>query len=873
MANEIDSRIQTDAKDFQGLVQAFFEFSQHNYSDVWNDFNRSQFMTLIAELIAYEGDLLTYFADKQTSENFLTTAQLRQSIIDIGKMLDYTLRSPEPSTGEITLTLDTGVFSYGTPIPAGFRVSNGDLVFETTVETNVTPASPTVTIPVIEGETFRQTVIGQGALGQSDGKPNQEFILERKNVILSNNLASVGSDISVLVDNVAFSPVFNIVTAQSTSKVYVISTDDANRTKLRFGNGVFGAIPALGATVEATYRALLNERENNSYGNVNANTVTTLVDTLPGITAVNNSIKFSGGRPAETIEEARANIPKSLKAGDRAVSNEDFETLANSIPGVAKAVALKGRSDLDVDLYLAPEGGGNPSQALKNSAVVFFESRKMIRTQVFPRDPIYQPVQLNLRVQAAANNRNIDIKNAIDSALLALFDFDNMAFGQGVFLKSTGGSDLFDINETIESVNGIDKIKYNKIALKPFIYNKKFTNTGTPTLLEECCSIRNNAERREREVVMKSTTEFLLKTKEFGFSTSLNDTRLEDNLKTFLLDSGATTSVSSGFLVDSSQFWITNQYQYQTLIDSAGTHFKILSNTNDTLAVSGTPAAGDYQIVRRLAGYYVTPNTNRTDTFLILDNDATSVSVAVGLSEVSVIGDPYEIYRYETNKFDSEAYEGTSTGVSSSTSFSDTTTIGDGDDVYNDMYVIFQEGPAANLPVKVTDFVSVTGTFTHQSLGVGIQPNVGDRYVVSPAFYLGKAVAVKSTPAPTTTVFSAVGIGAEGNDFYNNWVVKFTSGALSGQIRKVIDYDDSGADTLTTHSFANPPATGDIFQLAKEYQADDQSITFAVLSSNAGISDVYLFQTSGLVDDITPRENQILTLDPSDLTITVVGGS
>lgn len=872
----LNSQIQTDARDFEALTQAFFEYARNNFSDIWNDENEDQFMRLIAELIAYEGDLLMFYLDRQTMENFLATARLRQSVIDICKMLDYHLSSGVPSSGQITLTIDNTLFDYLTPIPAGFRVGNGVLTFETTKETLVPLNATSVILDVIEGETKRETLLVDGALGISDGTGYQRFTLDQRNVILSSNLVDLQNSLTVTVGGASYSPVFNIVTSQSSEKVFVVETNDKDETTLVFGNGIFGLIPPSGAAIEATYRFLLDSRIENTFGNVNAGTITTLIDTITGVVEVTNASAMTGGRDKESIEEARVNAPLSLKAGDRAVSDSDYKILAELYPGVAKATALKSAIDpLDVDLYVAPDGGGLPSQTLKNGLIVYFQPRKMMRTKVFVRDPIYQDISLSLRVQIEPNNRNSDIQTAINAALTELFDFDNMQFGRGVFLKTTGGLDVYDLNETIEGIDGIATVKYNKVTLKPVAYGKKFNNTGTPEFFAGGAKIRKNSYRREFEAAMQSPTEFLLKSKEFGTSTSLNDTRLEDNLKTFLLDDGSSTSVAALTLVDENQFWENNAYSGQTLIDSAGNHFLISSNDADTLTLSvGTPTAGSYQIVRRLVGQFLNPNSERTSVFKIISNDANSVSVASGLSEGAVIGDNYEIYRYETNKYHALAHEGTETsGSATATQFVDSSTIGDGDDFYNDMYVIFQDGPAANIPVKVLDFVSATGLFTVQTLGLGNSPLITNRYVVAPAYRVGLKTTVSSSPSPTTTQFSGNAIGGEGNDFFNDYTVYFLTGTLEGQARKVTDYDDLSNDTLTTPAFSAAPVPGTEFQLVREYQLDDKSATFGLVSTNVGVGDVYLWQMSDLVGDLTPKSNQILQLNPEDLELIVVGGS
>ena len=73
-------------------------------------------------------------------------------------------------------------------------------------------------------------------------------------------------------------------------------------------------------------------------------------------------------------------------------------------------------------------------------------------------------------------------------------------------------------------------------------------------------------------------------------------------------EDGTSTSVGAGSLTDSSKNWIADQWTYYTLKSSAGVSYAILGNTSTALSfsgASGTPAAGDYQILA--------PNTTFND--------------------------------------------------------------------------------------------------------------------------------------------------------------------------------------------------------------------------------------------------------------------
>jgi hypothetical protein len=71
------------------------------------------------------------------------------------------------------------------------------------------------------------------------------------------------------------------------------------------------------------------------------------------------------------------------------------------------------------------------------------------------------------------------------------------------------------------------------------------------------------------------------------------------------LFSGSSSSVGAGFLEDTDQGWFTNECIGLTLVDSGANEFTVISNTSDTLTVSGTPAAGDYTLRDDDPGYAI----------------------------------------------------------------------------------------------------------------------------------------------------------------------------------------------------------------------------------------------------------------------------
>jgi len=891
----LNSEVNLSTRDFQGLRQAFFEYSQANFSDIWSDYNEGSFAAAIAEIVAYLGDNLHFYIDRQTQDNFLSTTKDRQAAIELAALINYFPGNPSPATGEITLSLDVGTFDYGTPLLKGFQVSNGNgIIFETNDSESILFNTANITLDVTEGETIAETTSGIGPLAIGSGSPFQSYTLSRKNVILSRTIAEINdnSELVVTVDGDLYDVTTTLSTAQSTDKVYTSRTSDSDETVITFGNGEFGVIPGDGSVIHATYRVLADEdqRALQNNGNLNIDTVIQLISSRTGVLAVSNDSPMTGGGPKESLEEIKINAPASLSALNRAVSLMDHSILAKTVTGVAKALARAGEGNFDVVIHVAPDGGGFPSTTLKNSVVAFFDDKKMAKTTIFAKDPIYQPVQISLKVFVEDTSKQSEVVIAITSAVNDLFDFDNMEFGRPVLLKSTGfDSDLFDFNEYLESVAGISKVKINKFTLKPAMYELLDSNAGTAHLSSRGTVIRNPARNYEYKIFMHTDTDYILQKGIIGNSATLNDTTITDPNLDLTLESGTSTDAGSTFLQDSNQYFQPNVFAGQTLIDSAGTFFLIASNTQDTITVTaGTPADGAYEVVERLVGYKLNPNTLRSDVFNIVANTGSSVSVASGLGAVTSAGDEYRIYRPETNQFGTNPLANTApatTGTITSYTYGSGTlnSVTDSalagvyaDDAFNGYQYILTDGNGQYEVTTVLDYTGVSGIFT---LGgpssITTEPSASDAYICSPKYIMGSDSAVNTSlfPATSTEFESSLLIG-KGDDYYNGSVVKFLTGSNEGIVRRVNDYV-SATGHFTVDGLPNAPSHDDEFEVSFNYEDDAETIVFStVIDSNGENGDEFHFNVSELVGDLIPSDIQILQIDTdTDLVINAIGGT
>ncbi len=140
------------------------------------------------------------------------------------------------------------------------------------------------------------------------------------------------------------------------------------------------ALPAAGREIRAWYR-----RGGGSSGNTAPNTIDTLKDPIPRV-RVTNPAEATGGRNGETIENALIRGPQEIRTRDRAVTADDFETLAlQQSGGVARAKALARAAQWSyaapgaVEVLLVPTvpGSGEPGSRLSLERLLSVQSEAL----------------------------------------------------------------------------------------------------------------------------------------------------------------------------------------------------------------------------------------------------------------------------------------------------------------------------------------------------------------------------------------------------------------------------------------------------------------------------------------------------------------
>jgi predicted phage baseplate assembly protein len=297
-------------------------------------------------------------------------------------------------------------------------------------------------------------------LGTSDGSPNQRFPLAHTGLILRPIAAAqqTSRDIVLLTQLGATIVAWNLQETLAFSRAaqndYTVEIDENDEATVIFGDGSFGAIPPNGAQIQATYRV-----GGGAGGNTPANTIQTIVG-APQLALlgaqVTNSDPSTGGDDREDIQQAVQHAPAVFRSLKRAVTGADYEALAMSFKGVGK-VQARATGWNTVTLYVAPEGGGKVSDVLEANLKAYFEDKRMLSQVIEIADVDYVPIYVTAEIGVESYYIRSEVQTNVQQAAAALLAFDNVSFGQTIYL-----SNFYQASETIPGVLYVNVTEFRR---------------------------------------------------------------------------------------------------------------------------------------------------------------------------------------------------------------------------------------------------------------------------------------------------------------------------------------------------------------------------------------------------------------------------
>lgn len=421
---------------------------KETYPTLWNDDYEDSAGVMIVEIFGYVFDLLLFYLDRQAQETYLSTAQERQNVINICKLIGYTVSGASAATVTLQFSLEAANATDVT-IPSGAQIeTKGGLIFELDSD-----------VVISAGETSAQGAATQREskteyLGTSDGSASQKYTLEQ---------TGIAQITEIRVDGQAWTVVDSMLEEDSVSQCCEVELGSNGRAIITFGDGENGVIPESGSDIEVDYRIT-----DGANGNVLAGTITNMRSVAVDangervIVNVTNTEAATGGADPESLARIKSWAPKHFVTQGRCVTQEDYETMAmafsdSSTGRIAKCKAIVTEQTGDanvVTLYVlsyGTDGITTASSALKAALKEYLSEYAMLTTWIEVADGSTKSVDITGAVALLSGFREADVKPSVEAVLTELLDAEIRDMGQTLRIS--------DIYGALENVAGVDYVE------------------------------------------------------------------------------------------------------------------------------------------------------------------------------------------------------------------------------------------------------------------------------------------------------------------------------------------------------------------------------------------------------------------------------
>ena len=169
--------------DFETLRRTMVAYLRENYPDDFNDFVESSEYVALIDLIAYIAQALSFRVDLNARENFLETAERRNSVLRLARLINYNAKRNLSATG--LLKVDAISTTQDVSDSTGTNLSNSNIIWNDSANSNYR-------------EQFTSILNAANQTGQLFGNPRE-----------SGSIAGITTDVYTLSSNQIDLPIYS----------------------------------------------------------------------------------------------------------------------------------------------------------------------------------------------------------------------------------------------------------------------------------------------------------------------------------------------------------------------------------------------------------------------------------------------------------------------------------------------------------------------------------------------------------------------------------------------------------------------------------------------------------------------------------------
>ena len=449
--------------DFGEYKEALLDYVKAVYPDDYNNFYQSDFGIFMTELFSYLAATLSLKADFLANESYIDTVQTRENLTKILGILGVKIRGPVASKCTAVVKNDAGVAVSNSDqltitnanrkvaVTSGRDSTNVSFTLFKTEPTNggISQLLDTITGDLIldastyysdSTNQFSGLVLVEGEYKSISGRFPAT---QDPKTVLINDPSVIEGSIVVSAEDGVFSEIQSLALAKDGNDLVFEKRYNSDfSVNILFGDGVRGKNPTASTAYSIFYRTGGGDRGDIIDGTISQAISADLTGSSVSVT-IQSTSKATGGQNVETVEHAKKYAPYFFKTQYRAVTGEDYTTIANSyitsVGSVGKAIAVNrqnGAAGNMIDIYTLLKSSENQFERanldFKSKMLGYMNDFKMMTDEITIVDGLVRTLDMKATVFVDKSKRSLQdtIKSEVAGRVTDFMSIDNMDFGQ-----------------------------------------------------------------------------------------------------------------------------------------------------------------------------------------------------------------------------------------------------------------------------------------------------------------------------------------------------------------------------------------------------------------------------------------------------------
>lgn len=439
------------------LLEDLANIKDDNGNQLITDLSDGNILVIILSMFAAIAETLHFYIDNAAQESFLSTARKYDSVVKLGRLVDYHPKAATAARVDVRLNRNSSATGDVVTIPKGteFQDTAGNTWLSTRPVT-LGAYVDHVNIPLIQHSFYNLDKL-EGLSLSIDTTDDTKSVLS---IMISLGSIEGGlyeqGTLQLEIDGKPWVEVTSFAYSKEGDRHFMVETDDDGIPYIIFSNYVSSASIGQRITKASCYIT------QGSSGNVAANSITNVPSIISSIlesATIFNMEAAGGGTNYEDIQTLKQNIPLSIRTTGVAITKQDFIDRALLVSGV-REVALEYECGKKMTLYVAAANGLIAAEDILESVRNQLKPSLPISTELTVKSVGKNLMVLDIEVMGKRGFTKDNINEEVMTALMTAYAPENSSIGSSVRIS--------DIYALVDNCKSVDYLHLNKFYVTPW---------------------------------------------------------------------------------------------------------------------------------------------------------------------------------------------------------------------------------------------------------------------------------------------------------------------------------------------------------------------------------------------------------------------